>query len=79
MTNLLGSLDRAARVALERAGALGHGPTRPAPARSERPRRCFPDSAAPEDGCFPGSTAPSDGCFAKPEGKRSPQRALYPR
>jgi len=79
MRNVLGSLERAARAALEQAGALAHGPTRPTPARSKRPRRCFPDSAAPEDGCVPGSAAPGDGCFAKPEGKPGAHRAAYPR
>jgi hypothetical protein len=76
VTNLLGSLGRAAKVALDQAGPSDRGP---APARSDRPRRCFPDSVVPEDGCVPDSAAPSEGCFPEPHGRRSAHRAGHPR
>ena len=76
MGNLLGSLGRAAWVALEQAAASGR---LPAPAGEQQPRRCFPDSPAPEDGCVPGSAAPAEGCFPEPHGTRSPRRVGHPR
>ncbi len=60
MRNLLGSLERAVAIALNRT-ATADGSS--APADRGGPRRCFPDAAAPANGCIPGSPAPSDGCF----------------
>jgi hypothetical protein len=60
MTNLLGSVERGAAMALTRAAVSGPGR---APASRERLRRCFPDSPVPADDCVPGSPAPDDGCF----------------
>jgi hypothetical protein len=75
MTNLLGSLGRAAKLALDQAGTSG---PRPPPAGSGGPRRCFPDSPAPDYGCVPASAAPSDGCFPDPHAGRGARRAGHP-
>ncbi len=75
MRIVLASLERAARVALDQAAPSGR---RSAPAGGERPRRCFPDAAAPEDGCVPGTPAPDDGCFPARHGRRSVPWAGHP-
>ena len=79
MRNLLGSLERAARLASDSAARLASeraawpalerpqapGAARPAD-RDRRSRRCFPDSAAaaaPSDGCVPAKPAAGDNCF----------------
>lgn len=76
MRDLLRTLGRAASVALDQAAASGRVP---APAGEERPRRCFPDSAAPEEGCVPGSPASGEGCFPEPQGTRSARRVGHTR
>jgi hypothetical protein len=76
MTNLLGSLGRAAGAVLDLAAAEGRVP---APAGGEGPRRCFPDSAAPDHGCVPGSAAPREGCFPEPHRTRGAPRVGHRR
>lgn len=60
MTGLLGSLERAATEILDRAHS-GDGGLRPR--SQERLRRCFPESATPEENCFPQPEVPQEGCF----------------
>ena len=72
MRNVLGSIERAAAIALSAAAASGHGPAAgrdPVAEGRNRQRRCFPDAVASADGCLPGSPAPDDGCF--PGGRHS--------
>ncbi len=69
MRNLIGSLERAAMIALERTASR----PRPEPADGDQARHCFPDAVARAEGCLPGSPAPDDGCFPSRESARRQQ------
>ena len=69
MRNLLGTLERAAVIALERTASRSW----PEPEGSDQARRCFPDTAARAEGCLPGSPARDDGCFPSRGPARQPE------
>jgi len=62
MRGLLGSLERAAAVIIDQVQTPG---ARRGPDDRERLRRCFPESAEPEDSCFPQAETPEDSCFPR--------------
>ena len=72
MRNVLGSIERAAAIALSVAAGSSHPTASGRDQVSEgrdRQRSCFPETVASADGCLPGSPAPDDGCF--PGGRHS--------
>jgi hypothetical protein len=62
MRRLRGSLGRAAALVINQVDTAGD---RRRPEDRERLRRCFPDSATPEENCFPQAETPEEGCFPR--------------
>jgi hypothetical protein len=60
MMSPLGSLERAAALALDQVDAARD---RRKSDDRQRLRRCFPEPQAREENCFPQREAPDDGCF----------------